>query len=187
MRKKTKEDDALNRNQCSGNSWFLAQCRKLIAFNIPPIKWISILMYLVLVGTHFTCYHSHLLPHPDTSWYMYILRWRHNWHDGVSNHQPHNCLLNRVVRRRSKKTSKPRVTGPCVGSHRSPVNSRHKWPVTRKNFHLMTSSWISWFGLYIFLYPWMIWTLFNTSVVCKGTLLLISGVLWNYHISGGNI
>ena len=39
------------------------------------------------------------------------LHWRHNDHDGVSNHQPHGCLLNRFFRRRSKKTSKPRVTG----------------------------------------------------------------------------
>ena len=34
---------------------------------------------------------------------------------------------------RSKKTSKLRVTGLCVGIHRSPMNSPHKWPVTRKN------------------------------------------------------
>ena len=27
------------------------------------------------------------------------------------------------------------------GIHRGPVNSPHKWPVTRKRFHLMTSSW----------------------------------------------
>ena len=27
------------------------------------------------------------------------------------------------------------------GIHRWPVNSPHKWPVTRKCFHLMTSSW----------------------------------------------
>ena len=27
------------------------------------------------------------------------------------------------------------------GIHRRPVNSPHKWPVTRKCFHLMTSSW----------------------------------------------
>ena len=33
------------------------------------------------------------------------LRWRHNWHGSVSNHQHHHCLLNRLVRRRSKKTS----------------------------------------------------------------------------------
>ena len=37
------------------------------------------------------------------------LRWRHNDHDGVSNHQPHGCLLNRLFRRRSKKTSKLRA------------------------------------------------------------------------------
>ena len=62
------------------------------------------------------------------------LRWRHNDHDGVSNHQPHGCLLNRLFRRRSKKTSKLRVTGLCVGTSPGPVNSPHKWPVTRKMF-----------------------------------------------------
>ena len=35
--------------------------------------------------------------------------------DGVWNHQPHDCLLNRLFRRRSKKTSKLRVTSLCVG------------------------------------------------------------------------
>ena len=44
------------------------------------------------------------------------LHWRHNDHDGVSNHQPHDCLLNRLFRRRSKKTSKLRVTGLCAGN-----------------------------------------------------------------------
>ena len=44
------------------------------------------------------------------------LRWRHNEHDSVSNHQPHDCLLNRLFRRRSKKTSKLRVTGLCAGN-----------------------------------------------------------------------
>ena len=46
------------------------------------------------------------------------LQWRHNGHVGVSNHQPHVCLLNRLFRRRSKKTSKLRVTGLCEGSDR---------------------------------------------------------------------
>ena len=44
------------------------------------------------------------------------LRWRHNERDSVSNHQPHDCLLNRLFRRRSNKTSKLRVTGLCVGN-----------------------------------------------------------------------
>ena len=34
----------------------------------------------------------------------------------VSNHQPQDCLLNRLFRRRSKKTSKIGVTGLCVGN-----------------------------------------------------------------------
>ena len=44
------------------------------------------------------------------------LHWRHNGRDSISNHQPHDCLLNRLFRRRSKKTSKLRVTGLCVGN-----------------------------------------------------------------------
>ena len=47
---------------------------------------------------------------------MNALRWRHNDHAGVSNHQPHECLLNRLFRRKSKKTSKLRVTGLCAGN-----------------------------------------------------------------------
>ena len=62
------------------------------------------------------------------------LHWRHNDHDGVSNHQPHDCLLNPLFRRRSKKISKLRVTGLCVGNSPGPVNSPHKGPVTRKMF-----------------------------------------------------
>ena len=41
---------------------------------------------------------------------------RHNGRNGVSNHQPHPCLLNRLFRRRSKKTSKPCVTCLCAGN-----------------------------------------------------------------------
>ena len=46
---------------------------------------------------------------------QWTLRWRNNARDGVSNHQPYDCLLNRLFRRRSKKTSKLRVTGLCAG------------------------------------------------------------------------
>ena len=44
------------------------------------------------------------------------LQWRHNGHGSISNHQPHDCLLNRLFRRRSKKISKLRVTGLCAGN-----------------------------------------------------------------------
>ena len=44
------------------------------------------------------------------------LQWRHNGCGIVSNNQPHDCLLNRLFRRKSKKTSKLRVTGLCAGN-----------------------------------------------------------------------
>ena len=44
------------------------------------------------------------------------LQWRHNERDGVSNHQPHDCLFNRYSRRRSKNTSKLCVTGLHEGN-----------------------------------------------------------------------
>ena len=43
------------------------------------------------------------------------LHWRHNERDGVSNHQQLDCFFNRLFRRRSKKTSKLRVTDVCAG------------------------------------------------------------------------
>ena len=79
------------------------------------------------------------------------LQWRRNEHDGVSNLQPPNCLLKRLFRHRSKKTSKIRVTGLCVRViHRWPVNCPHRWPVTRRMFPfddvIMGYSCVSGFG-----------------------------------------
>ena len=47
------------------------------------------------------------------------LQWCHNERDGVSNHQPRDCLLNPLFRRGSKKTPMLHVTGICEGN--SPV------------------------------------------------------------------
>ena len=47
------------------------------------------------------------------------LQWRHNERNGVSNHQRFDCLLNHLLRRRTKKASKIRVTGLFEGN--SPV------------------------------------------------------------------
>ena len=84
-------------------------------------------------------------PHATDSNHMIqkeALQWRHNDYDSISNQQPHCCLLNRLFGRRSKKISKLRVTGLCVGNSPGLVNSPHKGPVTQKMFHLMTSSWV---------------------------------------------
>ena len=75
---------------------------------------------------HYRSYSSRQIAAP--------LRWRHNEYDGVSNNQLYDCLPNHLFRRRSKKTSKLRVTGLCEGN--SPVTGEfpHKGPVTRKMF-----------------------------------------------------
>ena len=54
--------------------------------------------------------------HNYTESFASTLQWHHNGRDSVSNHQPHECLLNRSSRCRLKKTSKLRVTGLCAGN-----------------------------------------------------------------------
>ena len=68
------------------------------------------------------------------------LQWRNNGYSGILNHQPHDWLFNCSFRRRSKKTSKPRVTGLCAG------NSQHKWPGTQKMFPFDDIIMSFWFG-----------------------------------------
>ena len=59
-------------------------------------KWLGHHLYLSCVALNFTI----------------SLQWRHNGHDSVSNHQPHDCLLNHLFKPRSKKTSRiPRTNG----------------------------------------------------------------------------
>ena len=70
------------------------------------------------------------------------LQWRHNRRDSISNDQPRDCLLNRLFRRRSKKTSKLRVTGLCAGN--SPGTDEFpavtNGQLRGKCFHLIMSS-----------------------------------------------
>ena len=77
-------------------------------------------------------------------------QWRHNGCNGVSNHQPHDCLLKRFFGRRSKKTSTFRVTGLCAGN--SPVTG--EFPEQRARNAENVSIWwrhhavVTWVGGY---------------------------------------
>ena len=62
--------------------------------------------------------------------YCCTLQWRHYELDGVSNHQPHDCYSRADQRKHQSSASLVFVWG----IHRSPVNSPHEWPVTRKTF-----------------------------------------------------
>ena len=99
----------------------------------------------LMITYHIRCEktpHNHISLSTHTTCMKYVnlfimqepLPWRHNDHDGVSNYQPHGCLLNRLFRRRWQKTSKLCVTGLCAGTSPGPMNSPHKGPVTRKMF-----------------------------------------------------
>ena len=84
--------------------------------NIPGMR-----DYCISIWTHgdvMTCERS---PHP--------LQWRHNGLDGVSNHQPNDCVLYRYIKNQSSAS-----LAFVRGNHRWPLNSPHKGPVTRKMF-----------------------------------------------------
>ena len=82
--------------------WVGSKFRRLIVFMV-PFDVVDLRRHSLLVMT------CPVVTKPP-------LQWRHNGHDSISNHQPYDCLLNRLFRRRSKKTSKFRVTGLCVGN-----------------------------------------------------------------------
>ena len=99
-------------------SWFgnIAMVISVIIKNITPFKFMEIyicpeclhvLHFILLYPTYINRrYPSHGCVNQGS------LLWRHN--GCVSNHQPHDCLLNRLFRIRSKKTSKLHVIGLCV-------------------------------------------------------------------------
>ena len=104
------------------------------------INWLMCGTLFLHISTSLGCFSSMDYRYENTNWTGYLgppqymrctyytkdnpLQWRHNGRDSVSNRQPHDCLPNRLCRRRSKKTSKLRVTGLCVwGIHRWPMKS----------------------------------------------------------------
>ena len=97
---------------CLNHEFMLSDTRYFLSLNCSHARGVS------APGPSFgilelMCYHRNSLCH-----ICIPLKWRHNELDGVSNHQPHDCLLNRLFRRRSKKSSKLRFTGLCVGNSR---------------------------------------------------------------------
>ena len=101
--------------------------------------WISNYMLQNTVGCN--CFPMPMITTSDTVFkfhWNFSLHWRHNERDCVSNHQPHDCLLSRLLRRRSKKTSKLYITGLCAGINWWIPRTNGQW--RGKCFHLMTSS-----------------------------------------------
>ena len=106
------------------------------------------------------------------------LLWRHNGPDSVSNHQPHDCLLNRLFRRRSKKTSKLRVTGLCAGN--SPGTG--EFPAQMASYAENVSNWWRNHGEYEQLLKQQLvcWNVFGGHTTGTGLLFL---VWWSLRLS----
>ena len=62
------------------------------------------------------------------------LHWRHHGHNSVSNHQPHDFYSTVYSDTDQRKYQSSASLAFVRGIHRRPVNSPHKWPVTRKMF-----------------------------------------------------
>ena len=78
----------------------------------------------------------------------------HNECDSVSNHQHLDCLLNRMFRHRSKKTSKLHDTGLCEGNPPATSGFPSQRPVKQKMFPfdyiiMMKAIWIAYQNLII--------------------------------------
>ena len=68
----------------------------------------------------------------------FSLQWRHNGRDGVSNHQPHNCVLDQAdIKENIKALCHWPLWGEFTGDQWIP---RTKGQLHRKCFHLMMSS-----------------------------------------------
>ena len=79
-------------------------------------KWVFVFPEEIILAT---CPVLVIMNDRNNIIYQDNITWCHNGHGGIWNHQPHNCLLKRLFGHRSKKASKLRFTGLCVGN--SPV------------------------------------------------------------------
>ena len=88
-------------------SW--PRCVKILLLSVNDEKLNFLIFVRNFTLTHlFNKYGNHI----QNCW----LIWCHNEHDCVTNYQCLDCLLSRLFRHRSKKTSKVHVTGLCEGN-----------------------------------------------------------------------
>ena len=125
------------------------------------------------------------------------LHWGHNGRDNVSNHQPHDCFLNGLLRRRSNKTVKLRVTGLCTGNSpgtgefpaqrasnaenvstwwRHHVCGTGQYYPCRPRLLVLGQSWL-WINPEIW-YGYMYYTNPNTMTSSNGNIFRVTGPLW---------
>ena len=94
-------------------------------------------------------YHEKFYSSAETALYMYVhlprlvtaLQWRQNGSDSVSNHQPHDSLLNRYSDAAQKNIKAPHHWPLCGEFTGDQWILRANGQLRGKCFHLTTSSW----------------------------------------------
>ena len=118
-------------------SYSLYQMRSILGSPAVVDCWISWLVVIAVIRCLLCCRKRTTPPHHINT--SVAIRLRHNRRDSVSNHRCLDWLLNRLVRRRSKKTSKLRATGLWeTGDRWIPLTKGQK---RGKCFLLMMLSW----------------------------------------------
>ena len=73
-------------------------------------------IWIQMRGHHLTFNTNHTADVSPWPHHLWTKQWLHNERSGISNHRCLDCLLNHLLRRRSKKTSKLPITGLCEGN-----------------------------------------------------------------------
>ena len=102
------------------------------------VKWLvtyGVVIWILDVGTHQLSKWDLWNYGVESSWkilYSNPLLWRHNGHSSVSNHQLTIVYTTVYSDADQSKHQSSASLAFVWGIHRGPVNSPHKWPVTRK-------------------------------------------------------
>ena len=91
-----------------------------------------VLLSIILLRRLLRWRHTNCPTKSSESW-----KWRHNERDAVSNHQPNDCLLNRVLKAQIREPSKFRASGLWEGN--SPVTG--EFPTQRASNAENVSIW----------------------------------------------
>ena len=125
------------RMHCLSRTRFVRSLMRWFVRSFVCHSWILLLNHqLVTRQSYVVWYFSILCCILPSMTYIKIvfgtLLFRHNEPDGVSNHQPHDCLLNRYSGTDQIKYRRSSSMAFVREEHRWPVNSPHRWPLTRK-------------------------------------------------------
>ena len=119
--------------------WEQTEFESLFCEMVPQIPIPDVIDWLI-VKFLFSSQAKHLGCAIIKSNYIRPLHWRHNDHDGVSNHQPHGCFTQSFIHADQVKHQSPHHWPVLWGIHWDRWIPRTKGQLRGKRFHLMTSS-----------------------------------------------